>query len=477
MAETHSVFFNTIDFDNTTKLLKDALKDADAGELYFEYGDSEVMTLEDGIVRKSSSNIYKGFGLRKAIGCQTAYAHACDINEVNLKRALEVVQPLSSHPREVYINLETTPTKKKGRESFYISRNSVEEIDYQKKIALLENINVYARQRDSRVVQVIANLEIHWQLIAILDQEGRLWEDKRPLVSLNVFLVVRQDNQQEVGRYGGGGRIFLADLFEPGLYQSYVDKALKQALVKLEAKPAPAGVFPVVLGPGWSGIILHEAVGHGLEGDGNRKKLSAFYDKLGQQVGSRGLTVVDDGTIAHRRGSLTFDDEGTFTQENVLIEDGVLVKYMQDKINARLMGVSPTGNGRRESYKCPPMPRMTNTFMRPGPYHPEEIIRSVERGIYAVHFGGGEVDITSGKFVFSAEEAYMIEKGKITYPIKGATLIGDGPEVIKHISMIGNDLELDPGVGMCGKLGQLVPVGVGQPTVLVTHLTVGGISV
>jgi TldD protein len=347
-------------------------------------------------------------------------------------------------------------------------------LDAAQKVDLLRQVDAYARSRDPRVDQVVVSLAATHETVLVASTDGTLAADVRPLVRLNVSVIAEQNGRREQGSDGGGGRFSYTDLLENGAWRRMADEAVRQALVNLDAEAAPAGTMTVVLGPGWPGVLLHEAVGHGLEGDFNRKGTSAFTGRVGEQVAADCVTVVDDGTLERRRGSLTIDDEGTQTRRNVLIENGVLRGYMQDKMNARLMGVEPTGNGRRESFAHLPMPRMTNTFMLPGEYEPEEIIASVDRGLYAVNFAGGQVDITSGRFVFSASEAYLVENGKVTRPVKGATLVGNGPDVMTRVSMVGNDLKLDAGVGVCGKEGQSVPVGVGQPTLKIDGLTVGG---
>jgi len=358
--------------------------------------------------------------------------------------------------------------------SLYTDTNPLGEFEFAQKVKLLEDMNAYARALDSRVVQFSASISGEWQAVQIIRADGDRRGDIRPLVRINVSVVCADGDRMEAGSHGTGGRTGYASYIEPDAWQAQIDEALRQALVNLDSVPAPAGEMDVVLGPGWPGILLHEAIGHGLEGDFNRKKTSAFSGLMGERVASKGVTVVDDGTLNDRRGSLAIDDEGTPTSSTVLIEDGILTGYMQDRLNARLMGMAPTGNGRRESFAHAPMPRMTNTYMHSGDRDPEEILKSVKNGLYAVNFGGGQVDITSGKFVFSASEAYMIENGKIGAPVKGATLIGNGPDVLTRVKMIGNDMKLDPGVGTCGKDGQGVPVGVGQPTLMIENLTVGG---
>ena len=402
-------------------------------------------------------------------GEATGYAHASEISESAIQRAASTVQAVSRG----YSGTETAPPARTNIK-LYADIDPLETAGFEKKVKLLEEINAYARAKDSRVRQVSASLGGEWQRVEIIRAGGERYSDIRPLIRLNVSVVAEENGHQESGSFGGGGRSGYETYLDPDYWQAAVDEALRQALVNLSAVPAPAGEMTVVLGPGWPGILLHEAIGHGLEGDFNRKKTSAFAGLLGERVAAPGVTVVDDGTIDGRRGSLSIDDEGTPTSRTVLIEDGILKGYMQDRQNARLMGVAPTGNGRRQSYGSPVMPRMTNTYMLGGDKHPDEILQSVKKGIYATNFGGGQVDITNGKFVFSCTEAYLIENGKLGHAIKGATLIGSGPEALTRVSMIGNDMKLDTGIGTCGKNGQSVPVGVGQPTLRLDGLTVGG---
>lgn len=446
-------------------------KHVDTADLYFQTGMYESWYLEDSQVKSGSYSVDRGVGIRAISGEKTGYAYCDDLALPSIEKAAEAARSIAISGAQTIerVHTHTSPIAR------YAPLNPLDEIDKQAKIALLESVDQAARQMDSRVVQVNASLSGAYEVVMIADTEGNRVADIRPLVHLSVTVVVEdKQGRRETARAGGGGRAGYSFFTQHEQALSYAREAVRQALVSLEAEAAPAGLMPVVLGPGWPGVLLHEAVGHGLEGDFNRKKLSAFSGRLGQQVAAKGVTVVDDGTLVNRRGSLTVDDEGTPTQCTTLIEDGVLVNYMQDKLNAKLMGMQPTGNCRRESYAHVPMPRMTNTYMLAGQCSPDEIIRSVERGLYAVNFAGGQVDITSGQFVFSASEAYLIEKGKITTPVKGATLIGNGPEVMQRISMIGNDLALDSGVGICGKDGQSVPVGVGQPTLKIDALTVGG---
>ena len=440
----------------------------DDGELFLEYSQSESVALDDGRIKSASFDTTQGFGLRAVSGEAAGYAHASEISEAAIRRAGAVRAVASGHAGTI-----ADPPPGTNR-SLYTDLNPLGIVDLAAKTKLLTDIDAYARGRDPRVRQVMASLSGVWQAVQIVRPDGRRAADIRPLVRLNVAIVVGEGDRMETGSHGAGGRVAYERYFDPAQWKHQVDEALRQALVNLGSVPAPAGAMTVVLGPGWPGVMLHEAVGHGLEGDFNRKKTSAFSGLIGQRVASKGVTVVDDGTMPDRRGSLTVDDEGTPSAYNVLIEDGILKGYMQDRMNARLMGVAPTGNGRRESFAHAPMPRMTNTYMLAGSHDPQEIIQSVKRGLYAVNFGGGSVDITSGKFVFSASEAYLIEDGKVGPAVKGATLIGNGPDAVTKITMIGNDLQLDDGVGTCGKDGQGVPVGVGQPTLRMDGLTVGG---
>lgn len=455
-------------------VVDETLRGLDDGELYLESSNSESLSWEDGRIKSASANSERGFGLRAVHGESVAYAHATDMSMHALKRASETVRAVH-HGQSAAQPLKSAPFG--SNQALYTAENPLDSLPFPAKTELLAEIDAYLRGKDARVKQVTASLLGSWSGILILRKDGERTGDIRPLVRLNVGVMVESGGRREFGSSGTGGRALYTDFVTPESWKSLADEALRQALVNLDSIPAPAGEMPVVLGSGWCGVLLHEAVGHGLEGDFNRMKTSAFAGLLGERVAAPGVTVVDDGTIAHRRGSLTIDDEGTPTQRNVLIEDGILKGYMQDRLNARLMGVNPTGNGRRESFAHAPMPRMTNTFMLAGSTPRAEMIENVKRGIYALHFGGGQVDITSGKFVFSASEAYLIENGRITAPIKGATLIGNGPEVLKHVKMIGNDLALDKGVGTCGKGGQSVPAGVGQPSLLVERLTVGGTEV
>ena len=468
---THDLFFNRAGLDpaRAERLVSDALKNADDGELYLEYCQSESFAWDDGRLRSATFDTNQGFGLRAVADEAMGYAHAADLSEAAIKRASETVLAVQrGHSGTLAAGPAAT------NRTLYTTDNPLDATSFDAKIAVLRDIDTYARAKDPRISQVMASLLGEWQAVRIIRADGSHASDVRPLVRLNISIVVADGDRQETGSQGVGGRQDYHLYLEPENWKAQVDEALRQALVNLESVAAPAGEMPVVLGPGWPGILLHEAIGHGLEGDFNRKKTSAFAGLLGQRVASPGVTVVDDGTIDQRRGSLSIDDEGTPTGRTVLIEDGILKGYLQDRMNARLMGVESTGNGRRESYAHHPMPRMTNTFMLAGEDDPEDIIRSVKRGIFAVNFGGGQVDITSGKFVFSASEAYLIEDGKPTTPLKGVSLIGNGPDVLTKVTRIGNDFALDPGVGTCGKDGQGVPVGVGLPSLLVEPLTVGG---
>ena len=441
----------------------------DHADLYFQYTRSESWSLEEGIVKSGSFNIDQGVGVRALSGEKTAFAYSDDISLAALTSAAEATRAIA---RQGQTSRTQVVTRRAGH-NLYVPQDPLASVDDRAKVALLERIERQARSLDPRVSQVMAYLAGEYEVILIARSDGVLAADVRPLTRLSLQVIVEQEGRREQGSSGGGGRFDYA-YFTDEVLKDYAKKAVDQALVNLEARPAPAGTMTVVLGPGWPGVLLHEAVGHGLEGDFNRKGTSAFSGRIGERVAAPGVTVVDDGTIATRRGSLNIDDEGHPTQRNVLIENGVLKSYMQDSLNARLMNVPPTGNGRRESYAHIPMPRMTNTYMLNGDKSREEIIASVSSGLYAVNFGGGQVDITSGKFVFSASEAYIIENGKLAYPVKGATLIGNGPDALTRVAMIGNDMALDPGVGTCGKEGQSVPVGVGQPTLRIDGLTVGG---
>jgi len=470
MAE-HDLFFSRTGMDRgrVQQVVDQALKGSDDGELYLEYCQSESFSFDDNRLKAATFDTSQGFGLRAVAGEATGYAHASDISEDAIARAANTVRAVAQG-----YSGTAAAAPSRSNVKLYTDIDPLETAGFEKKVKLLEEMNAYARAKDGRVRQVSASLSGEWQRIEILRAGGEQYTDIRPLVRLNVSVVVEENGRQESGVFGGGGRSGYETYLDPGFWQAAIDEALRQALVNLTSIPAPAGEMTVVLGPGWPGILLHEAIGHGLEGDFNRKKTSAFAGLLGERVAAPGVTVVDDGTLDGRRGSLSIDDEGTPTHHTVLIEDGILKGYMQDRQNARLMGVTPTGNGRRQSYASPIMPRMTNTYMLGGTADPREILASVKKGIYASNFGGGQVDITNGKFVFSCTEAYLIEDGKLGAAIKGATLIGSGPESLTRVSMIGNDMKLDTGIGTCGKNGQSVPVGVGQPTLRLDGLTVGG---
>lgn len=444
----------------------------DFADMYFQYAKHETWSLDEGVVKTGSFNIDQGVGLRSVCGEKTAFAYSEDLNALAISTAADVVIAIGRQGQNAQ---GAKGFRAQSAPALYSALDPVAAMPDTEKVKVLELADRLARSHDSRVKEVMASLSSVYEVVLILTSDGRQIPDVRPLVRLNVSVIVEQDGKRERGSMGGGGRFGL-DYFTPELVEHYAHEAVRQALVSLIAVDSPAGTMEVVLGAGWPGILLHEAVGHGLEGDFNRKGTSAFSGRIGEQVASDQCTIVDDGTIADRRGSLSVDDEGNQTQNTMLIENGILKGYMQDEHNARLMGMGVTGNGRRESFAHLPMPRMTNTYMHAGKYEPEEIIKSVKNGIYAVNFGGGQVDITSGKFVFSSSEAYLIEDGKVTQPVKGATLIGNGPEAMQTISMVGNDLSLDSGVGICGKDGQSVPVGVGQPTLKMDALTVGGVN-
>ncbi len=443
----------------------------DEADLYFQYTRAEGWSLEEGIVKTGSFSIDQGVGVRAVSGEKTAFAYSDDISKASLMDAARTVRTIGAAAKGGRVKV---PTRKvASSRSLYGGLDPIASLNSTEKVELLGRVEQMARAKDPRIIQVMAGLASEYDVVMVVRADGTLAADVRPLVRLSVTVIAEQNGRREVGSAGGGGRFGL-DHFDDALAQSYVDEAVQLALTNLDARPAPAGEMSVVLGPGWPGILLHEAIGHGLEGDFNRKGSSAFSGRIGQRVAAKGVTVLDDGTIPDRRGSLNVDDEGNPSQRNVLIEDGILKGYIQDSMNARLMGVKPTGNGRRESYAHVPMPRMTNTYMLGGDKSPEEIVSSLKKGLYAVNFGGGQVDITSGKFVFSTSQAFWVENGKIQYPVKGATLVGNGPDALTRVSLIGNDMKLDPGVGTCGKEGQSVPVGVGQPTLRIDGLTVGG---
>ncbi|MDB5893624.1 MAG: metalloprotease TldD [Rhodoferax sp.] len=447
----------------------------DDADLYFQYTRSEGWSLEEGIVKTGSFSIDQGVGVRAVSGEKTAFAYSDDISEAALLDAARTVRTISSAAQNRRAKVVTQKIAKSR--TLYGAADPIASLDSTAKVQLLEKVEKLARAKDPRVAQVMAGLASEYDVVMVARADGTLAADVRPLVRLSVSVIaeatVKGVVRRESGSGGGGGRFGLA-YFDDAMINEYVDQAVHAALTNLDSRPAPAGEMTVVLGAGWPGILLHEAIGHGLEGDFNRKGSSAFSGRIGQRVAAKGVTVLDDGTIADRRGSLNVDDEGHVSQRNVLIEDGILKGYIQDAMNARLMGVAPTGNGRRESYAHVPMPRMTNTYMLGGDKEPAEVIASIKKGLYASNFGGGQVDITSGKFVFSASEAYWVENGKILYPVKGATIVGSGPECLKKVSLIGNDMKLDSGVGTCGKEGQSVPVGVGQPTLRIDGLNVGG---
>ncbi|MEO1493637.1 MAG: metalloprotease TldD [Pseudomonadota bacterium] len=462
-------FETQLDETAAISILRDAVAGADDGELFLERRSAEALTFDDGRLRNASFDTTEGFGLRTVLGPAAGYAHGMEISEAALRRAAETARSAARRGGGVLAD-PPSPTNQR----LYGDFDPVAEQSTADKIDVLKEIDAYLRAADPRVVQVSASLTASLQEVEILRPEGTRLADRRPLTRLNVSVIVEKDGRRESGSSGGGGRQALSVLIEPAYWRAMADEALRVALVNLDAEDAPAGVMDVVLGAGWPGILLHEAIGHGLEGDFNRKGSSAFTELMGKPIASRGVTVVDDGTLPDRRGSLSIDDEGTPTRRTTLIEDGILVGYMQDRQNARLMGVPATGNGRRQSFAHIPMPRMTNTIMLGGDTDPASILADLDDGIYATNFGGGQVDIANGKFVFSCTEAYRVKGGKILYPVKGATLIGDGPSALHQIHAIGNDMALDPGIGTCGKNGQGVPVGVGQPTLMIGGLTIGG---
>ena len=469
-SSTLSLFARAgLDRGDARRHLARGLEGADDGELYLEYSQSEALVFDNGRLKQATYNTDQGFGLRAVKDDAVGYAHSSELSNAALERAADAVRAVRGGYSGHYA---APPSRTNAR--LYGDENPLVAPDFESKIQLLGTIDAYVRAKDPRVRQVSISFGASWQLIEILRADGESFRDVRPLARVNISVVAGQGDRQESSSRGYGGREGFSNFLAAKAWQAAADDAVRQALLNLEAVPAPAGEMDVVLAPGWPGVMLHEAVGHGLEGDFNRKQTSAFAGLMGERVATKGVTVVDDGTIAHRRGSLSIDDEGTPTNRTVLIEDGILVGYMQDRQNARLMGMKPTGNGRRQSYAYSPMPRMTNTYMLAGDRDPGEIIASVKNGIFAAYFGGGQVDITSGKYVFNVTEAYLIEDGKLGRPLKGAMLIGNGPTDLHRISMIGNDLELDPGIGTCGKNGQGVPVGVGQPTLRMDRITVGG---
>ena len=469
---TDKLFYEDHDFDlnKAQSIVSDTLKDADDGELYLESTKSESFSFDDGRMKNIAYDSTKGFGLRAIAGEARGFAHSGEITESSLKRASETVRSVSKN----YSGIMAPGPSHGTNKPLYTSINPIEETSFKIKTSLLQEIDAYARSIDKKVIQVSASISASYQAIQILRGDGKRTSDIRPLIRLNVSLVVEKNGRRETGNSGCGGRGRYEEWINSDRWKGQVKEALRIANTNLESIPTPAGEMPVILGPGWPGVMLHEAVGHGLEGDFNRKGTSIFSGKIGEKVTADGVTVIDDGTIENKRGSITIDDEGTKSSKNILIENGILRNYMQDRQNARLMKMEPTGNGRRQSYSHYPMPRMTNTYMDNGTIEPEEIISTVKKGIYAVNFAGGQVDITNGKFVFSASEAYLVENGKVKQPLKGATLIGNGPDAMSKISLIGNDMSLDDGIGTCGKEGQGVPVGVGQPTLLMGGITVGG---
>ncbi|MCR5877461.1 metalloprotease TldD [Phenylobacterium sp. J367] len=461
-----------VDPNRAREILGDALAGADDGELFVERSESESFLFDDGRLKSAAYDSTEGFGLRVVAGETAGYAHASEVSEAAIRRAADSAR-LAKRGYAGVAAEGPRPTNAR----LYSEDNPLASPGFSDKVALLQEIDAWARARDPRVVQVMASMAGEQRTVEILRADGRLIRDVRPLARINVQVTVEKDGRRENGYTGQGGRAGFETWITPDKWQSAVDEALRQALVNLEAVPCPAGEMDVVLGPGWNGVLLHEAVGHGLEGDFNRKGTSAFSGKIGERVAAPGVTVFDDGSILGRRGSLTVDDEGTPTERTILIEDGILVGYMHDRMSARLMGLTATGNGRRQSYAHMPMPRMTNTGMMGGDSNREEMIASTKRGLYCANFGGGQVDITNGKFVFQCTEAYLIEDGRVTVPVKGATLIGDGPSALTRVTMIGDDFAFDPGIGVCGKAGQSVPVGVGQPSLKITGLTVGGTSI
>jgi len=470
-----SDFFNNSDISQqqTEQLVSETLNKCDDGELFLENSKSESLLLDDGKIKNTSFDTSIGFGFRAVHEDKTAFCHS---NIISKKSLNDAAKNLGSN---ISPNSQTKKQSgpKRTNVKLYEDTDPIENKPFEEKVQLLKKIDDYIRKKNHNIKQVTASFFGEHQSIEIIKSENRIYKDQRPLVRFNVSVMMEKNGKQETGSYGTGGRMDYENYLGKDNWKLICDEAIRQAEVNLESKPAPAGEMKVVLGPGWPGIILHEAIGHGLEGDFNRKKTSAFHNLIGQKIANENVTVVDDGTIASRRGSLTIDDEGTPSARNVLIENGILKNFMQDRMNAKLMKVEPTGNGRRESFEYAPMPRMTNTFMVNGNHTQEEMIKSVDKGIYAVSFGGGQVDITNGKFVFSCTEAYEISNGKIGSPLKGVTLIGNGPDILTKVSMVGNDMKLDPGIGTCGKNGQWVPVGVGQPSILVNQITVGGTNI
>jgi TldD protein len=469
-----STFFNETDLTRkeAEQLVSETLKNCDDGELFFENSKSESFVLDDNKIKNTSYDSSIGYGLRAVTDDVTSYSHS---NEISKKSLTEASKNLLACLKNKNGKSDIAPQRSNSK--MYSDVNPIEAKSFSEKISILKNVDEYLRKKDSLVKQVTASISGEYQEIEIIKSDSQSFKDIRPLVRFNVSVMVEKNGRRETGSYGTGGRMSYDDYIANHDWKKVCDKAYQQAMINLESKDAPAGEMKVVLGPGWPGILLHEAIGHGLEGDFNRKKTSAFHNLMNQKVASEHVTIVDDGTVVNRRGSITIDDEGTPSSRTVLIENGILKNYMQDRLNARLMKTKSTGNGRRESFECAPMPRMTNTFMLGGKHTQEEMIKSVDKGIFAVSFGGGQVDITNGKFVFSCTEAYEISNGKIGSPVKGATLIGNGPDILTKVSMVGNDMQLDPGIGTCGKNGQWVPVGVGQPSILVDKITVGGTKI
>ena len=455
--------------EQATDLVKEALHGADDGELFVERRQTQGFSFDDGKLKSASFDESQGFGLRSVSGETAAYSHSTEISKASLKRAVALCKTMTSGGQA-----QIAASPERTNQKLYSAENPTQAMAFAEKIGLLQKVDAFARGLGPEVSQVSVSLASDWQSVEIIRADGQIYRDIRPLVRFGVSVVATRNGIQGQGSHGLGGRGDMVSYVTQDLWQAAAREAYRQSLVSLDAKPAPAGEVDVMLGPGWPGILLHEAIGHGLEGDFNRKGTSAFAGLMGTRIAAKGITVVDDGTLPNRRGSVTIDDEGTPSNCTTLIEDGVLVGFMQDRLNARLMGVKPTGNGRRQSYAHAPMPRMTNTYMLSGDKHPDEILKSIKKGLFAKSFGGGQVDITSGKFVFSCTEAYLIEDGKITTPVRGATIIGSGADALTRISMVGNDMELDPGIGTCGKQGQGVPVGVGQPSLRIDRLTVGG---
>ena len=471
-----SDFFNNSDISQqqAEQVVSETLNNCDDGELFLENSKSESLVLDDGKIKNTSFDSSLGFGFRAIQDDKTAFCHS---NIISKKSLNDASQNLVSNMNSGSNKVQKQSNPKRTNVKLYEDKDPIENKPFKEKVELLKKIDDYVRQKNPNIKQVTASFFGEHQSVEIIKSDNQVYKDQRPLVRFNISVMMERDGKKETGSYGTGGRMDYENYLGSDNWKTICDEAIRQAEVNLDSKPAPAGEMKVVLGPGWPGIILHEAIGHGLEGDFNRKKTSAFHNLVGQKIANENVTVVDDGTIASRRGSLTIDDEGTPTSRNVLIENGILKNFMQDRMNAKLMKVEPTGNGRRESFEYAPMPRMTNTFMINGNHTQDEMIKSVDKGIYAVSFGGGQVDITNGKFVFSCTEAYEIINGKIGAPLKGVTLIGNGPDILTKVSMVGNDMKLDPGIGTCGKAGQWVPVGVGQPSILVDQITVGGTSI